>query len=118
MHWPFDKQMSSQDQTITEPSASDLQTQKPSKVPKKPKAPKEKGSDSGEKKVTIRSKRGPARPHRRLELDVINTRITKLEKRLVRAKSQVEDAGRHVEGYIRERDFRAKEESSTSSPVE
>jgi len=45
---------------------------------------------------------------------VINTRIAKLEKRLTRAKSQVEDASRHVEGYVRERDFRAKEDGSTS----
>lgn len=56
-----------------------------------------------------RVKRGPARPHRRLTDDVIDTRITKLQKRLDRAKSQIEDAGRHVEGYLRERDFRAKE---------
>ena len=54
-------------------------------------------------------KRGPARPHRRLATDVIDLRITKLQKRLDRAKSQIEDAGRHVEGYLRERDFRAKE---------
>ena len=54
-------------------------------------------------------KRGPARPHRRLAWDVIELRITKLQKRLDRAKSQIEDAGRHVEGYLRERDFRAKE---------
>ncbi len=56
-----------------------------------------------------RAKRGPARPHRRLTSDVIDSRIAKLQKRLDRAKSQIEDAGRHVEGYLRERDFRAKE---------
>lgn len=54
-------------------------------------------------------KRGPARPHRRLATDVIDTRIGKLQKRLDRAKAQIEDATRHVEGYQRERDFRAKE---------
>lgn len=56
-----------------------------------------------------RAKRGPARPHRRLATDVIDQRITKLQKRLDRARSQIEDAARHVEGYLRERDFRAKE---------
>ena len=56
-----------------------------------------------------RIKRGPARPHRRLEMEVIDSRITKLQKRLDRARSQIDDAARHVEGYLRERDFRAKE---------
>jgi hypothetical protein len=67
--------------------------------------PKEKKADPGAPKP----KRGPARPHRRLALDVIESRITKLQKRLDRAKSQIEDASRHVEGYLRERDFRVKE---------
>ena len=56
-----------------------------------------------------RVKRGPARPHRRLAVEVIDSRITKLQNRLDRAKSQIDDAGRHVEGYLREREFRAKE---------
>jgi hypothetical protein len=56
-----------------------------------------------------RIKRGPARPHRRLAVDVIDSRITKLQKRLDRARSQIDDAARHVEGYLRERDFRSKE---------
>jgi len=55
------------------------------------------------------AKRGPARPHRRLETEVIDARIAKLQKRLDRAKAQIEDASRHVEGYQREREFRAKE---------
>jgi hypothetical protein len=59
-----------------------------------------------------KAKRGPARPHRRLAVEVIDTRITKLQKRLDRAKSQIEDAARHVEGYLRERDFRAKDASA------
>jgi hypothetical protein len=61
-----------------------------------------------------RVKRGPARPHRRLAVDVIDSRITKLQNRLDRAKAQIDDAGRHVEGYLRERDFRAKEISPQS----
>jgi hypothetical protein len=105
--------MSSSDTSANqEASTVPAKASKTPKAPRQPKAPKD-GSDTDAKSSTPRaprSKRGPARPHRRLELDVINTRITKLEKRLSRAKSQVEDASRHVEGYVRERDFRAKEE--------
>ena len=60
-------------------------------------------------------KRGPARPHRRLATEVIDLRIAKLQKRLDRAKSQIEDAGRHVEGYLRERDFRDKDAEATGA---
>jgi hypothetical protein len=89
-------------------------------TPAKPK-PKKVANDDSEQpsstQSTIQStqpkaKRGPARPHRRLAAEVIDTRITKLQKRLDRAKSQIEDAARHVEGYLRERDFRAKEMSA------
>ena len=59
--------------------------------------------------VQPRIKRGPARPHRRLAVEVIDLRIAKLQKRLDRTRSQIDDAARHVEGYLRERDFRAKE---------
>jgi hypothetical protein len=76
--------------------------------------PKEKKTDPAAPKP----KRGPARPHRRLALDVIESRITKLQKRLDRAKAQTEDAGRHVEGYLREREFRAKEGSNNSTTTE
>ena len=68
-------------------------------------APKKRKPKSSEPK----QKRGPARPHRRLATDVIDTRIAKLQKRLDRAKAQIEDATRHVEGYQRERQFRAQE---------
>jgi hypothetical protein len=61
------------------------------------------------KKDKSRVKRGPARPHRRLAVEVVDLRITKLQNRLDRAKAQIDDAGRHVEGYLREREFRAKE---------
>ena len=88
------------------------------KTPKSKKAKTEKSKDPTLTKATKttktkptqpRIKRGPARPHRRLAVDVIDSRITKLQKRLDRARSQIDDAGRHVEGYLRERDFRAKE---------
>ena len=86
------------------------ETQAPKPKTKKPRA------DKTDKALKIKSdqpraKRGPARPHRRLAADVIDSRITKLQKRLDRAKAQIEDAARHVEGYLREREFRAKETS-------
>lgn len=56
-----------------------------------------------------RVKRGPARPHRRLQMEVIELRISKLQKRIDRVRNQIEDASRHIEGYLRERDFRSKE---------
>jgi hypothetical protein len=109
---------SSSDPSSTQETVALPKPVKAPKAPRQPKAPKDDSETDTLKKSTLprapRSKRGPARPHRRLELDVINTRIAKLEKRLTRAKSQVEDASRHVEGYVRERDFRAKEDGSTS----
>lgn len=77
----------------------------------KPIKPREKKSADP---AVPKPKRGPARPHRRLAADVIDSRISKLQKRLERAKAQIEDASRHVEGYLRERDFRAKEAKAES----
>jgi hypothetical protein len=82
---------------------------KKAKVEKADKADKPAKAKSDKVPSQPRAKRGPARPHRRLGAEVIDSRITKLQKRLDRAKSQIEDASRHVEGYLRERDFRAKE---------
>lgn len=95
----------------TEPAAAEVQEESKPNPPPKTKKPK---ADKTDKATKIKSdqpraKRGPARPHRRLAADVIDSRITKLQKRLDRAKAQIEDAARHVEGYLRERDFRAKE---------
>ena len=84
-------------------------TEKADKPEKLEKPEKTKKPSKVEANGQPKPKRGPARPHRRLAWDVIELRITKLQKRLDRAKSQIEDAGRHVEGYLRERDFRAKE---------
>jgi hypothetical protein len=85
------------------PKTKKAKTEKSDKPAKAPKAKSERDPSQP------RAKRGPARPHRRLEMDVIDSRIAKLQRRLDRAKSQLEDAGRHVEGYLRERDFRAKD---------
>jgi hypothetical protein len=80
-----------------------------------------KTEQSGERKTKSKidkPKRGPARPHRRLPIDVLDLRIAKLQKRLERAKTQTEDASRHVEGYLRERDFREKEGSLVKADAE
>ena len=79
------------------------------KIDTQTKSKKKPKSKSNKSPTQPRIKRGPARPHRRLAVDVIDSRITKLQNRLDRAKAQIDDAWRHVEGYLRERDFRAKE---------
>jgi hypothetical protein len=42
----------------------------------------------------------------------LHVRIDKLEKRLKRATTQVEDASRHYTAYMREKEFRVAEEKS------
>lgn len=98
----------------TEPKPKKQRAEKTEKADKPDKPDKPEKADRAPKVAKgkpdqPKPKRGPARPHRRLATDVIESRIAKLQKRLERAKSQIEDAGRHVEGYLRERDFRAKE---------
>ena len=61
-------------------------------------------------------KRAPARPHKRLALEVIDSRISKLQKRLDHAKAQIEDAGRHIEGYQKEKLLRAEEPEREAAP--
>jgi hypothetical protein len=81
---------------------------KTERAPKPPKPAGVKTKPEGESRQP-RKKRGPARPHRRLDIDTINLRRAKLEKRRLRAKEQLEDATRHVEGYRAEREFRDQE---------
>ena len=71
-----------------------------------------------EAKTTARSKsstpakkgsgvpRGPPRPHRRITQDVLETRVTKLQKRIKRARIQLEVSERHVAGYLLEQEYR------------
>ena len=73
---------------------------------------------SAEKKKVPKSqrvKRGPARPLRRVPKDILDMRIEKLDKRLKRTTSQMEDASRHFAAYIRERDFRKSEEAEEAA---
>ena len=50
--------------------------------------------------------RGPARPHRRIEQDVLEARIEKLQKRIKRARLQLDVSERHVSGYLFEQQYR------------
>jgi hypothetical protein len=93
--------MSTEPSVDTSKVAAEAPTVDTEEAPKKRK-PK---ADKGEPKA----KRGPARPHRRLATEIIDERIAKLQKRLDRARSQIDDAGRHIEGYQRERRFRQEE---------
>ena len=62
------------------PSDTEASTTQPAAKPPTVKKPKSQGP---------RPKRGPARPYRKLADDVLNSRITKLEKRIQRAGYQV-----------------------------
>ena len=97
-----------------QPPAGRTESDRPAKKAKAERAPKPAKTGSIKTKTDSeprqpRKKRGPARPHRRLDIDTINSRIAKLEKRRLRAKEQLEDATRHVEGYRAEREFRDQE---------
>ena len=50
--------------------------------------------------------RGPPRPHRKLPVETLEGRITKLDKRIKKAKMQLEDAERHIEVYLKESKYR------------
>ena len=54
-------------------------------------------------------KRGPPRPHKKLEQDILEARIVKLQRRIDRASGQLTDAQRHIDGYSRELGFRQAE---------
>ena len=65
--------------------------------------------DPAAKRESSKRKRGPPRPHRKLQDDVLALRIAKLQKRIDRAQGQLEDATRHIDGYNKENEFRRSE---------
>ena len=71
---------------------------------KKQRAPRVPKVDGG-----IKRKRGPPRPHRKLTQEVLESRISKLNKRIEKAKGHLEDAERHIDGYSKERKYREVE---------
>ncbi len=80
---------------------------KPSKV-----TPVAARDGSGKSKDPPR-KRGPPRPHRKLPQEILDGRITKLEKRITRAKDQLEDAQRHIDGYQKEAMYREQDKKKS-----
>lgn len=65
----------------------------------------------GKKDPKVSRKRGPPRPHRKLAQDLLEARISKLQKRIDRTKGQLEDAQRHIEGYEKESKYREAEKN-------
>lgn len=78
-------------------------TKKPRVVNRVPGAPRKPKTDEPPRK------RGPPRPHRKLPQDVLDGRIGKLRKRIERARGQLEDAERHIDGYEKEAKYREQE---------
>jgi hypothetical protein len=58
-----------------------------------------------------KKKRGPARPYRRLTAEVLHSRISKLEKRMTRAKNQVAETEGFLEKYRKETVYRKDEKN-------
>ena len=106
------------DVEVDEPeSPSDGEKTKKLKKSGTPKTPKKKGS-VGEKKISvsdkkIRKKRGPPRPHRQVPDEVLSMRISKLLKRMEKAKTQLADATRHFDGYQNEQKYREADDEAS-----
>ena len=113
------------DVEVDEPeSPSDGEKTKKLKKSGTPKTPKKKGSvgekkiSVGEKKISvsdkkIRKKRGPPRPHRQVPDEVLSMRISKLLKRMEKAKTQLADATRHFDGYQNEQKYREADDEAS-----
>jgi hypothetical protein len=50
--------------------------------------------------------RGPPRPHRKLSPEVLTGRIAKLDKRIKKARTQMQEAERHIDAYLKESKYR------------
>jgi hypothetical protein len=70
---------------------------------------------AGEPRVV--KKRGPPRPHRRLAQEVLTARVTKLEKRIIKARGLLEESERHMEAYSNECKYRAAETKEAEGAV-
>ena len=90
------------------PAVQDTQTP----VEKKKRAPK------GTRPTGV--PRGPPRPHRKLPPSILGGRIEKLDKRIKKARHQLEDAERHIEAYLKETKYRADDPNFVppAEPVE
>jgi hypothetical protein len=67
----------------------------------------------------VATPRGPPRPHRKLPPDDLAGRIAKLDKRIKKARRQLEEAERHIDGYLKEAKYRADDPApAPESPAE
>ena len=57
-------------------------------------------------------KRGPPRPHRKLQQEILEGRISKLSRRIDRAQGQLEDAKRHIDAYEKEVKYREQDKKN------
>lgn len=71
---------------------------------------KKKRPARGPKVDGVKRKRGPPRPHRKLTQLVLDSRISKLNKRIEKARGHLEDAERHIDGYSKEAKYREVEQ--------
>ena len=83
------------------PENKSEEEREPAVKQKKPRAKKSPGAS--------KTKRGPARPYRKLGTEVLNTRIQKLSKRIEKSRSQLTDAETFLAKYTREQEFRDKD---------
>jgi hypothetical protein len=79
----------------------DAETLVAPEAPKPKKAPRDKSKPS--------KKRGPARPYRRLAIDILDKRIAKLTKRITKAKTQLEESEGFLTKYSNEKKYRQDE---------
>jgi hypothetical protein len=63
-------------------------------------------------------KRGPPRPHRKLEEEVLASRMERLEARIGKARDQLEDAERHLEIYALERKYRKQDAAAEAAELD
>jgi hypothetical protein len=74
-------------------------------TPEQPLVEKKKRASKGARPICV--PRGPPRPHRKLPASILTGRIDKLDKRIKKARHQLEDAERHIEAYVKETKYRA-----------
>ena len=68
------------------------------------------------KNPSTRKKRSPtARPHRRLDQEVVDFRVEKIESRVARLAKQMEVASKHLKAYKKEIEYRRLEQEEDSS---
>jgi hypothetical protein len=103
--------MSADTETVQVPDEVEKPVEKASKTDKKQskQSKKDPGQPPKPKKTTPGKKRGPARPYKRLSQDTLDSRITKLQKRMDRAQTQAAETEGFLVKYKREQAFREKD---------